>query len=197
MYGLCRLGWRTLELDFHFRDKAILFYHHQMWDQLSHCVCYYECLQSIKKWSDMNPDHFPLYIIFEPKAKKGPIGEGSVTKVTCLVSKTLDAWARDHEPTLENLLLLEQQVIKIFGDKIVTPDVLRNDKETVHESVMNGKMPVLSEMKGRVFFLLWDFGKIRSFYQEGTDGLRGRAFFTAYYFEERHNQTETPFRESS
>ena len=37
-------GWRTLELDFHFRDKSILFYHHQMWDQLSHCVCYYQCL---------------------------------------------------------------------------------------------------------------------------------------------------------
>ena len=71
-------------MDFHFRDKAILFYHHQMWDQLSHCVCYYECLQSIKKWSDQNPDHFPLYIIFEPKAKKGPIGEGTVIHVPCI-----------------------------------------------------------------------------------------------------------------
>ena len=112
-----------------------------------------------------------------------------------LVIRISDAWARDHEPTLKNLLLLEQQVIRIFGDKIVTPDVLRNGKETVHESVMDGKMPVLSEMKGRVFFLLWDFDTIRSLYQEGTNGLRGRAFFTAYYFEERHNQTETPFRE--
>lgn len=171
-----------MELDFHFRDNAILFYHIQMWDQLSHCVCYHQCLQNIKNWSDQNPEHFPLYIILEPKSMPGPIGE--------------DSWARNNEPTLENLLLLEQQIIQIFGDKIVTPDALRGDKETVHENIMNGQMPSLDDMKGRVFFLLWDMDEIRDFYQKDTNGLRGRAFFTVYYYHERleSGQTETPFR---
>ena len=171
-----------MELDFHFRDNAILFYHIQMWDQLSHCVCYHQCLQNIKNWSDQNPEHFPLYIILEPKSMPGPIGE--------------DSWARNNEPTLENLLLLEQQIIQIFGDKIVTPDALRGDKETVHENIMNGQMPSLNDMKGRVFFLLWDMDEIRDFYQKDTNGLRGRAFFTVYYYHERleSGQTETPFR---
>ena len=169
-----------MELDFHFRDRAILFYHIQMWDQLSHCVCYHQCLQNIKKWSDQHTEHFPLYIILEPKHLAGPVGD--------------DSWARNNEPTLENLLLLEQQIIEIFGDKVVTPDALRDNKKTVHENIMNGNMPSLDDMKGRVFFLLWDMDEIREFYQKDTDGLRGRAFFTVYYYNERHDQTETPFR---
>ena len=28
------MGWRTMELDFHLRAKAPMFYHIQMWDQL-------------------------------------------------------------------------------------------------------------------------------------------------------------------
>ena len=110
----------------------------------------------------------------------GPVGE--------------DSWARNNEPTLENLLLLEQQIIQIFGDKLVTPDALRDNKKTVHENIMKGNMPSLDDMKGRVFFLLWDMDDIREFYQKDTDGLRGRAFFTVYYYNERHDQTETPFR---
>ena len=46
------------------RDKAILFYHIQMWDQLSRCTCYYTCLTQINDWSNSNPDHFPLYESF-------------------------------------------------------------------------------------------------------------------------------------
>ena len=59
-------------------------------------------------------------------------------------------------------------------------------------------MPSLDDMKGRVFFILWDFDHIpayqlRKLYQKGTDGLAGRAMFSAYYFDERLDQTETPF----
>ena len=45
--------------------------------------------------------------MFEPKYMPGPIGE--------------DAWRRNNEVTLKNLLLLEQDLINVFGSKIVTP----------------------------------------------------------------------------
>ena len=98
------------------------------------------------------------------------------------------------------MLLLEQSIIRIFGDTIVTPDALRNGKQNVHANVMHN-MPSVDDMKGRVFFILWDFDDIpdyqlRGLYQRGTNGLRGRAMFSAYYFEERNdNQSETPFCE--
>ena len=111
----------------------------------------------------------------------GPIGE--------------DSWARDNDPTLENLLLLEQQIIQIFGDKIVTPDLLRNNEESVMASIGGGaKMPSLEDMKGRVFFLLWDQSEVRDFYRKGTNGLRGRAIFTTHFYHEREAQSESPFR---
>ena len=200
-----------------------------MWDQLSHCVCYYQCLgwfiirttilwctlwhrtvqetspgytslSEIKKWSDQNKDHFPLYIILEPKAKPGPLGEDSWTRNNGIFYgfACMNSWYTDV--ALENLLLLEQSIVRIFGDKIVTPDALRNQKQTVHENVMHN-MPSVDDMKGRVFFILWVFDDIadyqlRRLYQHGTNGLRGRAMFSAYYFDERHdNQSETPFCE--
>ena len=37
-------------------------------------------LNEINNWSEQNPEHFPLYIILEPKAKPGPLGEDSWTR---------------------------------------------------------------------------------------------------------------------
>jgi hypothetical protein len=103
------MGWRTLELDFHMRKRASLVYHLQMWDQLTNeCTCAASCFKLINDWSEANPDHFPLFIMLEPK----------------LLGFAEDSEAMREDITLEKLLLFEQLAIKGFGNKIVTPGFL-------------------------------------------------------------------------
>ena len=99
-----------------------------------------------------------------------------------------------HEPNLLDFLLIEQQAIQIFGEKIVTPDALRNEKESVQASAL-GNMPTVDNFYGKIFFIIWG-SDLRPIYGDGTDGLKGRAFFTRSYFNERFERPETIFRES-
>ena len=97
-----------------------------------------------------------------------------------------------NSSSLIELLQVEQLAIQSFGNKIVTPDALRNGKESVQSNLNN--LPTADNFKGKVFFLLWHMGEVRELYQKDTNGLEGRAFFTTYYYEERFDRTETIFR---
>merc|ERR1712110_604214 len=108
-------GWRNFELDYHLRENAALIYHAQMWDGLSSCSCYITCLNQLNDWSDSNPDHFPIYVILEPKVR--PFTE--------------DAFTMRNDIQLSQLHAFEQQIIKIFKDKVVSPDLIRKGQETV------------------------------------------------------------------
>ena len=59
------------------------------------------------------------------------------------------------------------------------------------ENIRNGNMPNINDMLGKVFFILWDGGKIKDLYRQGTNGLQGRAIFTISFFNSRND--ETPF----
>jgi len=96
-----------------------------------------------------------------------------------------------HEPNLKDFLLIEQQAIKIFGNKIVTPDALRNGKTSVQASALNN-MPKMNNFYGKIFFIIWG-SDLRDMYENGTNGLEGRAFFTRAYFGERFERPETIF----
>ena len=55
-----------------------------MWDQLTNeCTCAANCLSLINEWSNGNKNHFPIYLILEPKIKPFiGLGEHSLTKLT-------------------------------------------------------------------------------------------------------------------
>ena len=127
-----------------------------MWDQMvNECVCMYSCLKLISKWSDANPGHFPLYILLEPKTS----------------AFTEDSYQMFHDLDLNQLLLLEQQILEIFGEKVVTPDAMRNGGKSV-QSVLNS-MPSLKNFQGKIFFVLWEMGELRSMYRKNTNSLQG------------------------
>ena len=173
------MGVRNFELDAHMRKYSAMFYHLQMWDQSTNgCDCYVSCFNLINDWSNENPSHFPLYILIEPK----------------LLGFWEDSYMMTHEPNLLDFLLIEQQAIQIFGEKIVTPDALRNEKESVQSSAL-GNMPTVDNFYGKIFFIIWS-SKIPEIYENGTDGLKGRAFFTKCSFHGRFQRPETIFRKS-
>ncbi|CAG5111493.1 Oidioi.mRNA.OKI2018_I69.chr2.g5796.t2.cds [Oikopleura dioica] len=167
------MGWRTLELDFHMRKKASLIYHIQMWDQLTNeCTCAASCFKLINDWSEANAGHFPLFIMLEPK----------------LLGFLEDSEAMREEITLEKLLLFEQLAIQSFGNKIVTPDALRNGKESVLASIQESGWPSVENFYGKIFFIIWKEidNELIQLYIENTNGLEGRAFFPYQYFGNRY-----------
>jgi len=174
-------GWRNFELDFHMRPKATVIYHLQMWDQLSRCACLNTCLKQLNDWSNINPNHFPVYIILEPK----------------VVFFSDDSWVKNNDIELKHILHLEQQILNVFGDKILPPDMIRNGEKTVKDSIDKNGWPKIDEFMGRFIFILWDMDekttKIREMYSENTDGLKGRLFFTSFYEYEKENHDETMF----
>ena len=90
-----------------------------MWDQLSRCWCLNTCLNQINDWSNANPYHFPVYIILEPK----------------VVFFSDDSWVKNNDIELKHILHLEQQILNVFGDKIVPPDMIRNGEKSVKDSI--------------------------------------------------------------
>ena len=76
-----------------------------------------------------------------------------------------------HDLDLNQLLLLEQQILEIFGEKVVTPDAMRNGGKSV-QSVLNS-MPSLKNFQGKIFFVLWEMGELRSMYRNNTNSLQG------------------------
>ena len=54
------IGVREIELDLHFNESHFEVYHIGVIDDLSSCKCLSDCLASMKRWSDANPDHTPV-----------------------------------------------------------------------------------------------------------------------------------------
>jgi len=127
-----------------------------------------------------------------------------------------DSWVKNNDIELKHILHLEQQILNVFGDKIVPPDMIRNGEKSVKDSIgtfyafrpvrrtltnisdKNG-WPKIDEFMGRFIFILWDMDgkttKIREMYSENTNGLKGRLFFTSFYEYEKENHDETMFGE--
>jgi len=66
-------GVRELELDLHFSEGHFEVYHVKDIDDLSSCKCLSDCLSSMKRWSDANPDHTPVVVSLEPKGFNDPL----------------------------------------------------------------------------------------------------------------------------
>ena len=93
--------------------------------QLSRCACLNTCLKQLNDWSSVNPNHFPVYIILEPK----------------VVFFSDDSWVKNNDIELKHILHLEQQILNVFGDKIVPPDMIRNGEKSVKDSIGKYLLP--------------------------------------------------------
>src|SRR5437762_1370017 len=66
---LAREGVRSVELDANYdadTDKLEV-YHLSLVDEGTTCRAFRDCLLALRRWSDANPRHLPLYIQIEPK----------------------------------------------------------------------------------------------------------------------------------
>ncbi|MCP2028287.1 hypothetical protein L1276_003457 [Flavobacterium sp. HSC-32F16] len=123
------------------------------------CYTLQNCLAELKKWSDANPDHVPVFITLEPKDDDSYLG----TKAEKFTTELFDA--------------LDKELRKGLGNKLITPDMVRGKYKTLEEAVLNNNWPTLKKAKGKFLFILDNNGAKRDLYALNHPSLKGRAVF--------------------
>jgi hypothetical protein len=125
------------------------------------CYTFEICLQELKKWSDANPDHVPVFITLEPKD-----GDANFfgTKPEDFTAEVFDE--------------VDKVIRKELGkDKLITPDMVRGKYKTLEEAVLNNNWPTLKKAKGKFLFILDNNGAKRDLYALNHPSLKGRTIF--------------------
>ncbi len=149
-------GVRGFELDFWYREEEGDFevYHVPLLDEVTTCRAFTDCLAVLKGWSDQNPSHHPLLMQLEPKDA---------------FSDGIPAGYFDD---------LEEAILSVWPEeRIVTPDEVQGDAESLKEALTARGWPTLGESRGRILFYLDNTSEIRDAYSLGGTSLQGRLIF--------------------
>ena len=157
---LAEQGVRGFELDLHLREGAgFEVFHVPVADEGTTCRALTDCLSELRAWSRDHPCHLPLVIWLEPK-------------------DDIDALVDGLLPLAGHWQELEQAILSTWpAERILTPDEVRGDAETLAEAVQDHGLPPLGELRGQAIFALLDSGAHRDEYLEGTPAAEGRLLF--------------------
>ncbi|MBD1262112.1 phosphatidylinositol-specific phospholipase C1-like protein [Maribacter polysiphoniae] len=141
-------------------QPGLKMFHIQDVDFRSHYPLFKEGLEAIKNWSDRHPDHTPIFILMNTKDQKV-------------------AGTKDPLPfTKEALNTIDVTIKSVFGDdKLISPDKVRGDFDTLEEAILTKGWPNLSEVKGRFLFVLDEKEAKIKRYLEGHPSLKNRVLF--------------------
>ncbi|HWB63574.1 MAG TPA: Ca2+-dependent phosphoinositide-specific phospholipase C, partial [Chitinophagales bacterium] len=126
-------------------------------------------LSEIKKWSDANPSHLPVFINIESETE----APGDIIKVHTNLTKAapFDSAACDE---------LDREVKQVFGenlDGVITPDMVRGNYNTLEEAVLAGNWPTLAKARGKVVFIIDYHANVLDLYKAGHPSFKGRTMF--------------------
>lgn len=133
-------------------------------DYLTHHLTFVSALNSIKAWSDANPNHLPLIVMVEAK-------EDGIQLPFFADPVLFDAAAFDA---------MDLEVESVFGSgsaQVVTPDDFRGTYNTVNEAAMAGAWPTLAQSRGTIYFVLMLSSSMKIDYLAGHPDLTGRTMF--------------------
>lgn len=130
-------------------------------DFRSHNLLFSETLQLLKRWSDGQPDHLPITILVNAKDSGSDFGRTPLP-----FSK-------------EALGSIDDEIRTYLGDdKVLSPDEIRGDFDSLEQAVLNGGWPTLAQSRGKFLFVLDEKGEKHDRYLDGHPSLRGRMMFT-------------------
>jgi hypothetical protein len=153
-------GVRSFELDLHWRNGEFQVFHVPLIDEGTTCKTLAEALATVRRWSESHPNHVPISFLFELKTE-GPGIDKRIKKV--------DAAGLDQ---------LDEVLRAGFAEgRIITPDVVRGEAESLREAVTKRGWPTVVESRGKVFFILHNDGDQRELYSKDRPSQRGRVMF--------------------
>jgi hypothetical protein len=136
--------------------------HIQDLDFRTHCYTLRDCLTEVRDWSDAHPDHLPLAISFNAKTGK-PNVDGAIEALP-FTPQVFDA--------------LDEEILAVLPrERLIVPDDVRGEAETLEAAVLSRGWPHLDEARGRVLFVLDQTGEKQRAYVQGHPSLRGRVMF--------------------
>lgn len=135
-------------------------------DYNTHFYTFKSALQTLKDWSDAHRNHLPIFILIEGKEDTpgdilGFLGFQTAVKFTPALCDDLD-----------------NEVKEIFGDdleKVITPDMVRGNHNTLKEAVLANNWPTIGECRGKFIFVMQ--GASNNFYLQNHPSLRDRIMF--------------------
>lgn len=137
-------------------------------DYNSHYPTFRLAIQSIKSWSESNPNHLPLFINVETKSDS-PGDDPFLSTQGFTPAPVWDAAAAEA---------LEQEVRDVFGpnlDGLFTPDMLKGNHSSLEDAALQGNWPLLGTSRGKIIFIME--GNAVPFYKQGHPSLSGRSMF--------------------
>lgn len=119
-------------------------------------------LEKLKKWSDANPDHTPIFITLEAKDNIMK-GEG---------------FSAPEKFTAETFDELDEVILKTLGKgKVITPDQVRGKYKTLEDAVLHDNWPALKAARGKFIFMFDQKGEKMELYIKNHPSLKGRTMF--------------------
>ena len=136
----------------------------------THYITFRAALRAVKQWSEENPLHLPILILVEVK-------DEGIGDLISILSGFTDPLPIDAEMMDE----LDEEIRDVFGEdlqNVITPDVVRGERETLEDAVLEDGWPTLGESRGKVLFALDNGGEVSDLYLEDHPSLEGRILFT-------------------
>jgi len=149
----------------HFEPPGLKVFHVQELDFQTTCPTFVNCLEIIRDWSNANPGHLPTSVLLELK-DDAILDPGFGFRLPL----PFDAAALDG---------VDAEIRSVFAEKrLLTPDFVRGDRETLEEAILEDGWPTLADSRGKILFLMDNGGTKRALYREGRPSLEGRVIFT-------------------
>jgi len=149
--------------------------HVQDIDFRSNCVTLKRALTEIKAWSDAHPRHFPIVVTMN--TNDSVIDRPGFTHPIPFDRHAYDA--------------LDRAFLAVYpAHRIIRPDDVRSDYETLEQAVLAHNWPRLGEARGKIMFVLDQAGPKLELYVQGHPSLKGRLMFV----NAREGRPEAAFR---
>lgn len=118
-------------------EPGLKLFHVQDLDFQSHHLLFKNALLELKTWSNLHPDHHPIFILINAKDAAVP-GTTSPLPFSAAALDSIDLEVRTH----------------LGIDKLVTPDLIRGNHGSLEAAVLAGNWPNLNEVRGKFLFVL-------------------------------------------
>lgn len=150
---LARHGIRQIELDVHYiANEGYTVFHIPVFDELSHCRLFTDCLQELKTWSNANPGHHVLFVWIEIK--------------DMIDADKIEDW--DDFDAIIRTVWPE--------DRLLTPDDVQGEYPTIRDALKQQGWPTLGQTRDHIMFMLNNVERAEEYAHDG-ESLAGRVMF--------------------
>ena len=133
-------------------------------DLFSHCATLQACLRALRSWSLAHPTHVPIVVLVNVKDELAGSWDARQPGEVGIDAAAWDA--------------LDREIVQGLGrDRLITPDDVRGDHETLADAALADDWPELDEVRGKWLFVLDEGREKVASYARGHASLRGRVLF--------------------